>query len=78
MKAIITTSKQEFDNYVEENNLTDVKQVRILKDVQDNVFSEAIYLKGAENVTDYVLNRISVTEGTITDTATTDTKGNYE
>ena len=78
MKAIVTTSKQEFDNYVEENNLTDVKQVRILNDVKDNVFSEAIYLKGAENVTDYVLNRISVSEGTITDVATTDTNGNYE
>jgi len=80
MKAVVTTSKREFEQYLEFNNLneTECKQVRILNDIKDNVFSEAVYLKGAENVTDYVLNRISVTEGTITDTATTDTNGNYE
>lgn len=77
MKAIVTTSKKEFDNYVEDNKLTDVKHVRILKDVQNNVFSEAILLKGAENVTDYVLNRITVSDGIITDTATTNTDGEY-
>jgi len=83
MKAIITTNKQEFTNYVEANNLTDVKQVRILDDVQIDkrtpiIFSEAIYLKGAENVTDYVLNRITVvSEGKITDFASTDAEGVY-
>jgi predicted RNA methylase len=83
MKAIITTSKKEFTNYVEANNLTDVKQVRILNDVQIDkrtpiIFSEAIYLKGAENVTDYVLNRITVvSDGKITDFASTDAEGVY-
>jgi|GWRWMinimDraft_12_1066020.scaffolds.fasta_scaffold11321_1 hypothetical protein len=85
MVAVVTTNKQEFTQYLEFNNLneTECKQVRILNDVQIDkrtpiIFSEAIYLKGAENVTDYVLNRISVTGGTITDVATTDTNGNYE
>ena len=78
MIAIVTTNKQEYLDYIEENNLTEVKQVRVLSDVKDEKFSEAIYLKGAENVTDYVLDRISVTDGTITHTATTDTNGNYE
>jgi len=83
MKAIITTNKKEFTNYVEANNLTDVKQVRILDDVQIDkrtpiIFSEAIYLKGAENVTDYVLNRITVvSDGKITDFASTDAEGVY-
>ena len=85
MKAVVTTSKKEFEQYLEFNNLneTECKQVRILNDVQIDkrtpiVFSEAIYLNGAKNVTDYVLNRISVTGGIITDVATTDTNGNYE
>jgi len=85
MKAVVTTNKQEFTQYLEFNNLneTECKQVRILNDVQIDkrtpiVFSEAIYLNGAKNVTDYVLNRISVTGGIITDVATTDTNGNYE
>ena len=85
MVAVVTTNKQEFTQYLEFNNLneTECKQVRILNDVQIDkrtpiIFSEAIYLKGAENVTDYVLNRISVTGGIITDVATTDTNGNYE
>jgi len=85
MVAVVTTNKQEFTQYLEFNNLneTECKQVRILNDVQIDkrtpiVFSEAIYLNGAKNVTDYVLNRISVTGGTITDVATTDTNGNYE
>ena len=85
MRAVVTTSKKEFTQYLEFNNLneTQCKQVRILDDVQLDkrnpiVFSDAIYLKGSENVTNYVLNRISVTGGTITDTAATDTNGNYE
>ena len=68
MRAVVTTSKKEFTQYLEFNNLneTQCKQVRILDDVQldkrtPRVFTEAIYLKGAENVTDYVLNRIMVT-----------------
>jgi len=85
MKAIITTNKQEFTQYLEFNNLNEneCKQVRILNDVQIDkrtpiIFSEAIYLKGAENVTDYVLNRITVvSDGKITDFASTDAEGVY-
>jgi hypothetical protein len=78
MIAIVTTNKQEYLDYIEENKLTEVKQVRVLSDVKDVEFSEAIYLKGSENVTDYVLNRITVvSDGKITDFASTDAEGVY-
>jgi hypothetical protein len=77
MIAVVTTNKQEYLDYIEENKLTDVKQVRVLSDVKDEKFSEVIYLKGSCNVTDYVLNRTSVTVGTIGNVASTNEVGEY-
>ena len=60
MKAIVTTSKNLFNRYVADNNLNpiEVKHVSILRDVQNQIFTEVEYLDGSHNVTDYVKDRI--------------------
>jgi len=86
MIAIITTNKQEFTQYLELNNLNEAqcKQVRILNDVQIDkktpiIFSDKEDLDEIHhNVTQYVRDRIVVvSDGKITDVATTNEVGEY-
>jgi len=60
--AIITTSKFHFDIYVSENNLNpkNVKQVKVLSDIQGEIFDYAVEIEGFENVTQYVIDRVKL------------------
>jgi hypothetical protein len=58
--AIITTSKFHFENYVNKKKLdfNDVKQVKVLSDIQGVIFEYAVEVEGSNNVTDYVIKRV--------------------
>jgi len=58
--AIITTSKYQFERYVIDNRLqfSDVKQVKVLSDIQGKIFEYAVEIEGSENVTQYVIDRV--------------------
>jgi len=60
MKAIVTISRKNYENYLTIHNLTpkEAKWVAILKDVKDTEFSSVEFISGFENVTDFVINRI--------------------
>ena len=64
MKAIVTTSKAQFELYCHQHQLneTQAKQVSVLSDVQNQTFSEAILIAGSDNVTWYVIDRIKKNE----------------
>jgi len=58
--AVITTSKYQFERYVIDNRLqfSDVKQVKVLSDIQGRMFEYAVEVEGSENVTQYVIDRV--------------------
>lgn len=60
MIAVVTISKAHFLMYCRNNNLNDIqaKQVCRLSDVEGRYYSDIVLVEGANNVTDYVLERI--------------------
>lgn len=62
MKAVVTTSKKNYEAYLNIHNLNnkEAKWVSILKDIQDCEFSSVDFIAGFENVTDYVIKKIKL------------------
>ncbi len=62
MKAIVTTSKKNYENYLTAHNLTqkEAKWVSVLRDIKDTEFSSVEFISGFENVTDFVISKIKV------------------